>query len=131
LIAKEGHIMTRQHKQVEQLLRAKASQLTPVPTHRNAIAVEIAPELVEQGRLDAERDLAIQHADRESRLLREVEGALQRLKDGTYGICIECDEPIADKRLAAVAWASRCLHCQQQADPKPVRSHFGLQAFAA
>lgn len=43
--------------------------------------------------------------------LAAVEVALQRLDDGTYGTCEKCKQPIADERLEAVPWASRCVRC--------------------
>ncbi|MBL8290878.1 MAG: TraR/DksA C4-type zinc finger protein [Bryobacterales bacterium] len=42
--------------------------------------------------------------------------ALARLDSGEYGICVECERPIAAKRLAAVPWASHCVACQEQLD---------------
>ncbi len=41
-----------------------------------------------------------------------VEGALQRLDTGRYGICLNCGEPIAAKRLKALPWAEYCVACQ-------------------
>jgi DnaK suppressor protein len=49
----------------------------------------------------------------EKALLREVEEALVRVKEGTYGICQECDEPISPKRLQALPWAKFCVRCQE------------------
>ena len=50
-------------------------------------------------------------------LLRQVEDALLRLQEQTYGICQECGSRISEKRLAAVPWASYCLHCQDRHIP--------------
>ncbi len=49
----------------------------------------------------------------EKTLLREVEEALLRVKEGTYGVCQECDEPISPKRLQALPWAKFCVRCQE------------------
>ena len=49
----------------------------------------------------------------EKSLLREVEEALMRVKDGTYGVCQECEEPISQKRLQALPWAKFCVRCQE------------------
>ena len=46
--------------------------------------------------------------------LRLVEEALNRLDSGEYGICMECEEQIARKRLRAVPWALYCVKCQEQ-----------------
>lgn len=47
--------------------------------------------------------------------LRLVEEALDRLESGDYGVCLECEEPIAGKRLAAIPWARYCVKCQEAA----------------
>ena len=49
----------------------------------------------------------------EKTLLREVEEALLRVREGTYGVCQECDEPISPKRLQALPWAKFCVRCQE------------------
>ena len=49
----------------------------------------------------------------EKTLLREVEDALMRVKDGVYGVCQECEEPISPKRLQALPWAKFCVRCQE------------------
>ena len=49
------------------------------------------------------------------RQLRLVEEALDRLDAGDYGICLACDEPIAEKRLRALPWARYCVTCQENA----------------
>lgn len=47
--------------------------------------------------------------------LRLIEEALDRIESGDYGICLECEEPITLKRLAALPWARYCIPCQEQA----------------
>ena len=49
----------------------------------------------------------------EKTLLREVEEALSRVREGSYGICQECEEPISPKRLQALPWAKFCVRCQE------------------
>lgn len=48
------------------------------------------------------------------KLLREVQAALRRIEQGTYGVCSECEEPISVKRLDAVPWARSCVSCQER-----------------
>jgi len=45
--------------------------------------------------------------------LRLVDEALDRLGTGDYGICLECERPIAPKRLRALSWARYCVECQE------------------
>jgi DnaK suppressor protein len=47
------------------------------------------------------------------RQLRMVEEALDRLEAGDYGVCLACDEPIAEKRLHALPWARYCVKCEE------------------
>lgn len=49
-----------------------------------------------------EGDMAIRNVDRESSPLREVNAVLRRIRDGSFGNCVQCDEVISSKRLAAV-----------------------------
>ena len=50
----------------------------------------------------------------ERHLLAAVEEALRRLRDGTYGLCIDCGQPIPEKRLEAIPWAVRDRACQER-----------------
>jgi len=46
----------------------------------------------------------------------QLDEALQRLDEGTYGVCEDCETPIAQGRLRALPFARRCVECQQQAE---------------
>lgn len=52
---------------------------------------------------------------RELNKLRSIEEALERVEDGTYGHCEDCDDPIATKRLENQPWATMCItHAEEQ-----------------
>ncbi len=51
-------------------------------------------------------------------LLTEVEDALKRIEDGTYGFCVVCGKYIPEKRLEALPWASRCVKDQAQLEQR-------------
>ncbi len=55
---------------------------------------------------------------RNASLLRELRVALNRIADGSYGTCVECEESIQPRRLAAVPWAARCLRCQENVEAR-------------
>mgnify|MGYP001592183496 CR=1 FL=1 len=42
-------------------------------------------------------------------ILEEIEGALRRIEDGTYGVCVACGRPIGEDRLEAVPYATLCI----------------------
>ena len=46
--------------------------------------------------------------------LRELEAALKRLAEGTYGLCLDCGADIPFERLSAQPGAARCVECQQR-----------------
>ncbi len=63
---------------------------------------------------DALADLNLGIIDRHIQEIRDIEAARARLKEGSYGICIDCQSSIDFKRLAAYPTAKRCLECQGQ-----------------
>jgi len=52
--------------------------------------------------------------DRHIDEMRDIEAALQRVKNGEYGVCIDCGEDVAFLRLMAYPTAKRCIVCQEQ-----------------
>lgn len=62
---------------------------------------------------DAAAELDVAMVMRESRELQDIEAALQRIHDGSYGICIDCEDVIGHARLKAYPTAQRCLTCQE------------------
>lgn len=59
---------------------------------------------------------ALQEEGVGSRMLIEVQDALKRIEDGTYGKCTVCGRPIEPARLEAVPWARYCLEDQEKID---------------
>lgn len=74
--------------------------------------------MADQGTDAQEREKAFLFAHREGKFLRNLEGALQRINDDTYGYCTECKEPIAKARLEAVPHARMCVDCKTNLEEK-------------
>jgi DnaK suppressor protein len=98
------------------MLEAKRIELSAGLRNREDIAIEKTPDALDEVQLAGERELAIRNLDRESNLLRNVRGALSRVADGSYGICLHCEEEIKPKRLDAVPWTKYCIRCQEASD---------------
>ena len=98
------------------MLEAKQTELSVGLRNREDIAIEKTPDAIDEVQLAGERELAIRNLDRESNLLRNVKGALVRIADGSYGVCMHCEEDIKIKRLDAVPWTKYCIKCQEAAD---------------
>jgi RNA polymerase-binding protein DksA len=83
---------------------------------RGDLAPVSSPDSVEEIQLAEVRELEIDSLDRRACLLREVEDALSRISDGSYGLCRLCDAKIQPARLNAVPWAPLCIDCQEDAE---------------
>jgi DnaK suppressor protein len=62
---------------------------------------------------DTEQDLSIAMDERETAELEAIEQALQRVADGSYGLCLDCGVGIPTARLHANPTAMRCVACQE------------------
>lgn len=51
-------------------------------------------------------------------LLTEVQQALERIDNGTYGTCVVCGQPIPERRLQAIPWAARCVKDEEQLEQR-------------
>ena len=69
-------------------------------------------------RMDAMQAQAMAKASGERRdaMLRQIDAALQRIDDGVYGLCVDCDEPIREQRLEVDPTALRCIDCASKAE---------------
>jgi DnaK suppressor protein len=61
---------------------------------------------------DVNQGMALQLGDRESQLVADIDQALLRIKEGTYGICARCGKPIDERRLEALPTARYDAACQ-------------------
>jgi DnaK suppressor protein len=116
----------------EKLLRKKAEEV-----RRSMSAQKVAQVVTRLDVPSDEGDLSQQSHEEwiflnrntlEMKLLREVEEALRRIEQGTYGVCHECEEPISSKRLDAVPWAKYCVKCQEEIASRAARGEFDEKA---
>jgi DnaK suppressor protein len=73
-------------------------------------------DVSDQSVLDLEREIDLIRDDRDVAAAEAIREALQRLDDGTFGLCVDCGAPVASARLMALPYAARCLDCQQRAE---------------
>jgi DnaK suppressor protein len=97
-------------------LEAKQVELVQLVRNRGGIAIEKSPDALDEVQYATERELAIRTLDRESNVLRNVRAALRSIEEGSFGVCLHCEEDISPKRLAAVPWTAFCIQCQEIAD---------------
>ena len=63
-----------------------------------------------------EQDLTLDLMGSEKEVLEQIEAALQRIEDGSYGRCEECGHNIAKARLDAIPYAALCVQCASKAE---------------
>jgi RNA polymerase-binding protein DksA len=61
--------------------------------------------------LDREIDYTLE--ENSEHVLADIETALTKIDEGTYGICENCGQPIAEERLTAMPWARFCIDCKR------------------
>jgi hypothetical protein len=81
----------------------------PVEAFARSPVCESTTELA----LYCRRYLAANRMQWTSFLTRQVSEALERIDNGSFGICRQCGEPISAKRVAALPWVALCTGCQE------------------
>lgn len=113
----EGYMHSQLAKHV---LESKLSEITSPAGWRDSIAVRTSADPTDTTQQIGEREMASRSLSRNASLVRDLRAALNRVTEGTYGVCVDCEEPIAPKRLAALPWTSRCLFCQNHLEAAAV-----------
>jgi DnaK suppressor protein len=63
-------------------------------------------------------DILMSLSDNDRNMVKEIDSALDKIANHTYGICEECDEPINEKRLEANPVARYCITCKRMIEEK-------------
>lgn len=105
--------MAKSTQEYKQILQAKEQDLLKDIERARDEAKDPANEDVQdsgdQSTSDEQKDLSLAEVDRSENLLEEVQDALQRIENGTFGKCAVDGQPIEEARLNAVPWTTLCL----------------------
>lgn len=77
---------------------------------------EGAEDLVDRANSAHHREFLLSLSGTERDRLLEIEDAIERLDDGSYGSCSHCEDVISPRRLQAVPWARYCVTCQERSE---------------
>lgn len=69
-------------------------------------------DYIDQANFTQDREISYVLSDRDRQELKAIEGALDRIAEGTYGICEKCGEDVDSRRLEVLPYARFCLSCQ-------------------
>ena len=73
-------------------------------------------DIVDRANNAYNRELMFSLSDNERATLLQIENALRRMDEGSYGKCANCGQMISIQRLEAVPWARFCIDCQELAE---------------
>jgi DnaK suppressor protein len=76
------------------------------------------PDPTDRASLESDRNFLLRIKDRERKLIMKVKEALDRVDNGTFGICESCGRPISEKRLMARPVTTQCIDCKTEEEKK-------------
>lgn len=91
---------------------------------KNALRTELAlspddlPDETDLAASEVNQNLIFRLRDRERQLIQKIDDALGRMEEGTFGICLECEEPIEPRRLEARPVSTMCISCKEREEHK-------------
>ena len=71
-------------------------------------------DMADQAAGNNEVHIALRLKQTDAKILQAIDEALTRIDKGTYGICRDCGEPIAEARLNAIPWTRVCITCKEK-----------------
>lgn len=75
---------------------------------------DTAQDIADRAASSYNKEFLFHQSSSDRQTLQMVEGALERIKEGTFGDCISCGREINPKRLEAVPWTRHCIECQEK-----------------
>ncbi len=120
----EKALTAAQEKELIKLLESKRSELVGrLKTRRPSAASEQVPgDEADQAADDAEVSLETRLMDRDAKLLREVDRALEKINDQSFGLCEGTDEPIGYARLKLRPWTRYSVTYKEELEREEKRS---------
>ena len=108
----------------QQLLQAKHDLIHNVSEEeregRDAVSIE-AKDFGDMATESAGQEMSFAISDAGRKSLKDIDGALVRVQEGTFGNCIRCQKPIDEARLDAVPQAAMCITCAEAVEREGVR----------
>ena len=94
-------------------IRSLAQEASKNPREASGDLSSYTVHLADMSADTYERELVNNLASTEQAVLYQIEDALKRIDEGVYGVCQQCQKPIALSRLRAVPYTSLCISCQR------------------
>jgi DnaK suppressor protein len=75
---------------------------------------DMCPDFLDQASMESDADFSLRLRERESRLMRKIWRALEKLDEGNFGVCEKCGKEISEERLKARPMAALCIKCKKK-----------------
>ena len=105
-------LFTRREQLASELRQATADFNNDDVVHTDA---------VDQAAADMDKSFALQMKNRDRDILWQIDGALKRIEDGTFGECERCGEAIAEARIKAFMFTTLCIDCKSEIENEESR----------
>ena len=89
--------MTGHLEPIRQLLEARLKESAPTRALRESLLIDRVSDIAEMNLQAAEREITGQYLGHSSTLARRIRSAIERLKNGSYGVCLRCEEQIGSE----------------------------------
>jgi len=101
-------------KRLEERQRELRHNVTRTEQDGRAADQDTAQDIADRASSSYQKEFLFSQSNSERQTLQMVEGALERIREGTFGECISCGTEINPKRLEAVPWTRHCIACQEK-----------------
>ena len=102
---------------VHQMLNEMAEKTVGSRVNRDIKGMKF-PDHVDWATAEQEREIGLRIIERDAALRGEVRLAVERIKDGSYGVCDSCGQQIESERLDAMPVTSLCIECKRREEAK-------------
>ncbi|HWR36181.1 MAG TPA: TraR/DksA family transcriptional regulator [Clostridia bacterium] len=92
---------------------------------RNADVGDMAQDIADRASSSYQKEFLFHQSNTERQTLQMVEGALSRIREGSFGECVSCGSEINPKRLEAVPWTRFCIACQEKLEQGQLEQETG------
>ncbi|MBI5100601.1 MAG: TraR/DksA C4-type zinc finger protein [Nitrospirae bacterium] len=100
-------------KKKEAIVKEAKDEIAKYVSGENRQLVDTAVDEGDWATVDISEDINLMRLDAHRRLMLEIDEALRKIREGTYGICEECGEEISEKRLNVMPAATLCISCKE------------------
>jgi DnaK suppressor protein len=97
----------------ETILKEVKEEIAKYISGENKQLVDTANDDGDWAQVDISEDLSLQRLSTHRKLMYNIDEAIRKIAEGTYGICEECGEEISEKRLLVLPTATLCVDCQE------------------